>query len=48
MFLACGLGHGAALTPHCGLIHLRAKFSSPLSSSIEKKSKVLLHVAFPL
>ena len=23
------LGHGAALKPHCGFIHLRAEFDSP-------------------
>ncbi len=27
--LACGLGHGAALKPHCGFIHHRAEFDSP-------------------
>jgi len=36
------LGHGAALTPHCGVIHLRAGSTLPLYSKKEIRASLML------
>ena len=36
------LGHGAALTPHCGVIHPRAGSTLPLYSKKEIRASLML------
>ena len=40
--LACGLGHSAALTPHCGVIHYRFAFDSYFVLGIRTQYQTVL------